>query len=238
MGAFNSVILGLAIVASPVTIGEMPHGHDRAQIRKVVREVLSDPEISRASAEGESKESWLWGHVLRFFSWLDDLFVELPAWLAYILVIWMVLTLLAILAHLVYVVITQFGEGRASKPTAQGVKSGKLYGIQELEFNAVRAEATARLSAGDWPAAVRYLYVAAILWLDRIGHIHFRESKTNRDYMVELAPRPDVQGPFRDLTAGFEAIVYGDADATEQHCRGMASTFELLRGEDGAANEA
>lgn len=238
MGACNSVILGLAIMSSPVAASERPVVHDRAEIRSVVREVLSDPEISRASVERESTLSWLWGFVRRFVAWLRGWFAALPPLLAIVLIIWMVLTLLAILGHLSYVVFTQFGRGGASKPATQGVKGGKLYGIQELEFNNVRAEAMARLGAGDWPAAVRYLYVASILWLDRIGHIRFRESKTNRDYVVELAPRPDVQGRFRDLTGRFEAVVYGGAAATEQHCRGMASTFLSLQGEDGAANEA
>lgn len=238
MNACIFVILGWTVSATPAAAGDWPAARDHDRIRSVVRDVLSDPDMSRASSGEENTWSWFWGLVRDFFRWVEDLFSWLPTWLAYVLVIWMVLTLLAILAHLLYVVITQFGGGRSARPAAQGGKSGSLYGIQQLEFDAVRAEATARLKAGDWPAVVRYVYVAAILWLDRMGHVRFRDFKTNRDYVVELADRPNVQGRFRDLTAGFEAVVYGDAAATEQHCRGMASTFESLQGEDGAANEA
>ena len=101
-------------------------------------------------------------------------------------------------------------------------------GIRDLDFDAVYAEARRLLAAGDWAAATRYLYVAAILWLDRQGCIAFRLSKTNRDYLQELRPAAQQQGLFCRLTGCFEPIVYGGQAATKSTTDDMASNVEGL----------
>ena len=131
----------------------------------------------------------------------------------------MLLTLAAILAHLIYTLVMLLrGTSSPLRSNPKGGRiAGELLGIKDLDFDTVLAEARRLLAAGDWPAATRYFYVAAILWLDRQGWIVFKKSKTNRDYIDELASRARIQGSFRRLTADFEPIVYGGLAAAEFH---------------------
>ena len=108
--------------------------------------------------------------------------------------------------------------------------------VAGVDFDAVIAEARRLLAAGDWPAATRYFYVAAILWLDRQGWIAFKKSKTNRDYIDELAPRARVQGSFRRLTADFEPIVYGGRPPQGSTIHDIATTVEGLLHEPAGAS--
>jgi hypothetical protein len=70
--------------------------------------------------------------------------------------------------------------------------------------------------------------VAAILWLDRQGRIGFRLSKTNYDYLRELAPHPKSHAQFCRLTEQFEATVYGGRPAGAPECETVASVVEGL----------
>ena len=164
----------------------------------------------------------------------------MPEWLFWTLLVWMLLTLVAILAHLIYT-LAMFLRGTSSplRSNPKGDRiAGELLGIKDLDFDTVYAEARRLLAAGDWPAATRYFYVAAILWLDRQGWIVFKRSKTNRDYIDELASRARIQGSFRQLTADFEPIVYGGLAPQSSTIHDIATTVEgLLHEPAGATRE-
>ena len=150
----------------------------------------------------------------------------------------MILTLAAILAHLLYTLVMLLrGTSSPRRGAPQDERmAGELLGIKDLDFDAVLAEARRLLAAGDWPAATRYFYVAAILWLDRQGWIAFKKSKTNRDYIDELAPRARIQGSFRRLTADFEPIVYGGQTPQSSAIHDIANTVEGLLHEPAGAS--
>ena len=104
----------------------------------------------------------------------------------------------------------------------------ELLGIRDLDFDTIYARTGHLLNAGDWLGAIKYLYVAAILWLDRKGLIAFRSSKTNMDYIRELKARTRVQDMFRQLTFCFEPIVYGGQTATKSTANDMAGTVRRI----------
>jgi hypothetical protein len=176
----------------------------------------------------------------RFLRWIESLLGRLgsavhslPEWLRRLIVVWMVLALVAILVYNLYLlVIALRGAGRSSPAGGRRrAHPGQLLGVPELDFDAIYAEARRLLAAGDWLAATKYLYVAALLWLDRRGAIAFRLSKTNRDYLGELAAG-GLQAPFRRLTLCFEPIVYGGQSAT------MAATEEMARTVEGLLHDS
>ena len=177
--------------------------------------------------------------------WISDLLhaivrplKNLPAWLLWVIVGWMVLALLAILAHLLYTLWMVSGGASLRRFGGKGARQrlqGELLGIRELDFDVVYAEARRLLAEGNWPAATKYLYVAAILWLDRQGCIVFRSSKTNSDYLHELHQRQRCQTEFRRLTVCFESIVYGGRSATGESSQEMAHTIEDLLHEPSVA---
>ena len=224
-------------VASPESARSHASETLHARTRAAIRDVLAQREFADLhtdpNAVWRQLSNWMVAFLKRVFAPVQ----HLPEWALWMIVIWMVLALLAMLAHLIYTLWTSLG---ATSWTSAGGRSahappGELLGIRDLDFDAVYAEAGHLASAGDWAAATRHLYVAAILWLDRQGHIAFRSSKTNRDYIQELQPATELQGLFRRLTSGFEPIVYGGQSATKSTTDDMARNVEgLFHGPTGA----
>ncbi len=206
------------------------------QAREAVAQVLTQPEFRRVHDESQSWGEWLMEKLKALVSWLGNKLWALPAWLSWLIVIWMLLTLVAILAHLVYVVISQIGAGPGRRLDPRRAK-GRIYSVRKENFDAVLAEAQRHIEAGDWMAAVRYFYVAAILWLDRHGKVHFREFKTNHDYIRELTPHAGAQSLFRTLTRSFDLAVYGGQPPSQDTCRAMAAGLESLQREAGPADK-
>ena len=208
------------------------------QARSAIAEVLARREF--ADLHGDPYAFWR-----MVINWIDSVFRQLkqalkamPKWVIWTLIVWMVLALLAILAHLMYTLVMLL-RGVSSPlrgKSESGRIAGELLGIQDLDFDKVYAEARRLLVAGDWTAATRYFYVAAILWFDRQGWIVFKRSKTNGDYVDELARRTRIQASFRRLTADFEPIVYGGIAPPSSTVHGIATTVEGLLHEPAGAS--
>lgn len=201
-----------------------------ARVRAAIAEVLARKEFADLHADPNAFSRWLVEWIESLLRRISSAIKGLPHLVLWVIVAWMVLTLLAILAHLVYTLWKFLGG--AGRPSLAGPSArrpaGELLGIRDLDFDSVYADACRLLAAGEWLAATKHLYVAAILWLDRQGWIAFRPAKTNRDYLGELQSRSHLQGPFRRLTEGFESIVYGGQSATASAARDMAGTVEGL----------
>ncbi len=202
--------------------------HRRA--RAAIRDVLAERKFADLNTDPGTSGRWL-------LTWLNSLLQgiaswigKLPGWLVWTLVAWMVLTLLAILGHLIYTLVTTLGgiSGASRRAGPGGEHPAQLLGLLPLDFDAMYAEARRLLAAGDWLAATKHFYVAAILWLDRQGCIAFRLSKTNRDYIEELRTRAGLQAGFRWLTGCFEPIVYGGLSATKSTTQDVVNKVEDL----------
>lgn len=82
-------------------------------------------------------------------------------------------------------------------------------------------EATARANAGDYRGAVRALFIAGLMQMDRAGLIRFERTRTNGDYLRAVR-RQGARAVYEQLlsfTRGFERIWYGDAPANESDYR-------------------
>ena len=166
---------------------------------------------------------------------------HLPAWVLWTIVIWMVLTLLLILAHLIVCALED--RRRMSLQTAGGGRSpraypGEILGIRDLDFDAVYAEAGRLVGAGEWPAATRYLYVAAILWLRPPGPPHVSRVEDQSGLYPGIAARGPASGSLSPADGPFEPIVYGGQTATKSTTDDMASSVEgLFHGPTGGSRE-
>jgi len=230
---------GAPVPAMPAVGSTSIEGADayRQRSRSAIHEVLARREFADLHADPNS----FWRIILDWLSDLTqrigDVLKGLPEWLFWVVVVWMILTLAAILGHLIYTLVMLL-RGTSSPPRSNpqsGRISGELLGIKDLDFDTVLAEARRLLAAADWPAATRFFYVAAILWLDRQGWIAFKKSKTNRDYIDELASRARIQNSFRRLTAYFEPIVYGGLAPKSSTIHEIATTVEGLLHEPAGA---
>jgi hypothetical protein len=225
----------LPVVASPAD--ESGYAY-RQRSRSAIEQVLARREFADLHADPFALRRMFLDWINGFFQRVHDAFQCLPEWMFWVVVVWMILTLAAILGHLIYTLVLLL-RGTASPLSSNphgGRLAGELLGIKDLDFNTVLAEARRLLAAGDWPAATRYFYVAAILWLDRQGWINFKKSKTNRDYIDELAPRAGIQNSFRRLTTDFEPIVYGGLAVESSTIQDIAATVEGLLHEPAGAS--
>lgn len=225
--ALRALVFALAACCAPAAAQAPPAA--RELVRSKVAEILSRAEFApRQDSRGllARLADWL-GWVIRG---LVDALSDLPRWVVWLILIWMVLTLLAIAGHLIYVVFSASrgvrpapGPGRGSSPGASS-----RAGVQAIDFDDAYRSAEARLAGGDWLGATRYLYVAAILWLDRTGGVRFRKGKSNHDYAAELRGRPEL-APFLEMTRQFEYAVYGRRSPGVDSCAQMREMLDRLR---------
>lgn len=217
-------------VAQPAELSDY---HQRT--REAAEQVLASPEFA-GMREGPHAFEQFMGWLFDLFADLLQFIADLPGWLWWLVVIWMVATLVAILAHLVWVLVQTAG-GTSSGglgQTTQPTRRGKMFDVQVLDGKTVQTRAEQLLQRGDWAAAARHLYVAALLWLDGVGRVSFHQSKTNRDYLRELADRPHLADRFEKLTGLFEPIAYGGREADRALCEQMHTNVEGIRHEVAA----
>jgi hypothetical protein len=223
----------LALAIACVCADAPGQGTEHARVRAAIQEVLAQREFADLHADPYA----VWRALAEWIHSMTETLHDLPEWAVWLIVGWLVLALAAILGHLIYTLWTILGgTARAARagPSRRG-HPGELLGIRDLNFDSVYAEAGRLLAAGDWLTATKYLYVAAILWLDRQGWIAFRPAKTNREYLGELRARAQLQAPFGQLTDSFEGIVYGGRPATMATSQEMAHTVEGLLHEPARA---
>ena len=218
------ILLGLmtpmaTVAAEPVAEPE--------RVRSVVEGVLAEPEFSR----GESWTAVLQRYLLSLIEAVGEFFEGLPGWIRWVLLIWMVATLVAIILHLVWVLYQSMRGAGSAAPARRRGGPREWLGVRDLEFDSVYRRAAALREAGRWAEAVRHYYVASLLWLERCGAVAFEPSKTTRDYLAELTPRPRLRALFAPLTEAFERMAYGGAPATERGCGEAARAVERMRHE-------
>jgi hypothetical protein len=63
--------------------------------------------------------------------------------------------------------------------------------------------------AGDYSRAIIYLYAYQLIKLDQHHCIRLAKGKTNREYVHELSPRPELQGLLARTMVPFESVFFG-----------------------------
>ncbi|MBN2313500.1 MAG: hypothetical protein JXM79_06190, partial [Sedimentisphaerales bacterium] len=151
---------------------------DAETIRMHVRQILSEPDF----APRKTFWQWLSG---KFSKWeKPDLHVGsgVATIIRSIVIIWALLTLVAILIHAIWTlrVLIWPGAIRRSDPGKPGSEAVTITSFDELYK---MAQALAEKEA--FYDAISVLMVAMLRLLDSIGTLHFHESKTNGDYVRE-----------------------------------------------------
>jgi len=157
---------------------------------------------------------------------IRDLFVEvsemgplagLPDWLKYLLMGVLVVALVVIVAHMVVSFRGLLAE-RRSRQEAPEVQFSRLDPREVLE----RAEDAFR--RGEHDAAMRLLYLAVLLRLDRLGMLPHDPARTNWENLRALTTvGADAHDAMTRLTREVDACVYGGRHASER-------TWEQARG--------
>ena len=153
---------------------------------------------------------WLLDRLAR---WLDSWsqtgpLAGLPVWASWVLFGLCVALLVLLLAHMIS------GVRSALSEPAHG-RRGAGDARRREDPQAVLAAAEAALARGDYDAAVRLLYRAALLRLDRLGLLHHDPARTNWENLAALrAPDPDLRADLTELTGAVDAAIYAGRPVT------------------------
>lgn len=95
-----------------------------------------------------------------------------------------------------------------------------------------RAEALAR--AGDYRGAVRFLALAALLWLDERGALTYDPHQTNHEHLRRLRERPAASARLAPIVETADRVWYGGQPLDASGYAEVASQLDGLgTGEDG-----
>ncbi|WP_082908929.1 DUF4129 domain-containing protein [Chloroflexus islandicus] len=171
--------------------------------------VYNEPPFNR---EGE-------GWFTRFLNWLFDLLDQLspdlpdvpvpegaganPA--AFTPVVWAILGIAAVLI----VGLLVFWARGVRRTLRAPVKAPAGDGEDPVTYSEAQRLAAEARQAGDRRSAVRYLYLAALLWLDEQGLLRYERSLTNREHLHRLRSQPPVRDLLAPVVATFDAVWYG-----------------------------
>ncbi|WP_322512192.1 DUF4129 domain-containing protein [Chloroflexus sp.] len=203
--------------------------------------VFNEPPFNR---EGE-------GWLTRFLNWLfellDQLFPDVPAIpapdlptapanpAAFTPIVWVVLGIAGmLLAGLLF-----FWARGVRRATRAPVKAPITDDEDPVTYSEAQRLAAAARSAGDRRSAVRYLYLAALLWLDAQGLLRYDRSLTNREHLHRLRDQPPVRDLLAPVVATFDAVWYGFQPIDDQafaHYEQQVAAVQALTKSVGSAS--
>jgi hypothetical protein len=182
-----------------------PLARHTARDLESLRAILAQPEFQWATPEPSLLERW-WEQLRDAINeWLRRLLsgwggeAQVPA-LGEALT---VLASVALLTVLFFVV-----RGLRGNFAAEAVAEAEAHG-EPLTAAAALDRAQSLSASGDFRAAVRYLYLGALLVLDERGLLRYDRSATNREYLRRVANRPELARHLREVVEVFDRVWYG-----------------------------
>lgn len=90
------------------------------------------------------------------------------------------------------------------------------------------------LSVGDYNQALRFLYIAMLINLNKLNIIKINKSKTNKQYLLEIqANRPQIYETALLFTHDFNKYWYGGRNLDRSRFDSWYNTYNQLIGEEG-----
>jgi len=207
-----------------------------AQVRGELHNILSQPEYNRSY--GPSPVDRLWGWVLKAIEWVANWIAKLFGFrmegagkvtsiIFACLVIVAFFGLLALVIRRLAGLAGTRGEVEAEPTTGPYQLPSAKPLIKEAEQLAGR---------GDYRGAFRSAYLASISVLDEVGALRFERSRTNWEYIRELAGGglDRASDTLRPLTHDFDRKIYGREACTIDDYRGALDVFQAISAEVAA----
>jgi hypothetical protein len=82
---------------------------------------------------------------------------------------------------------------------------------------------------GDYRAAMRYLYLSALLWLDERDMLRYDRALTNREYLDRLRDNAMLHERLRPVVETFDQVWYGHMPLDAQSFAAYRAQVEALR---------
>lgn len=195
---------------------------DVETIRMYTRQVLSDPALA------SRKTLWQWFKE-KVAHWNRPRFEPGSGWATFIwfvVLIWCILTLLAILAHLIWTVRLMIWPNRRRQNATAGPGSEP---VKIISFDKLYNIARELAEKGAFSEAISVMMVALLRLLDCAGVVGFHESKTNEDYVREYPPGVGGRNEFGQFVIVVERTVYGRFPCDHQTYWQANSLMERIR---------
>lgn len=201
---------------------------DAETIRQAAQEVVQRPHYRLD--ETATDTLWLWELafrvvrvVVRFFEWFFELTDGLPMPLRWIIVVGLTLILILLIAHITYTfgVALRGGRRAVRLPTAE---DRRLTDPEQLEKQAHQAGAS-----GDYLLAMRLLFRAALLRMERAEKRRFRPGLTNREHLLRYRDTP-LFDPLHRIVVLLERKWYGDEPCGPEDYSQFESAHRQIRG--------
>lgn len=193
------------------------------RIQTVVGEILSDPRFAPRRSFwqwlGEKLSAWEFPDLARRSGWLSVL--------VWILGIWCVLALVAILVHLIWTLVQFMPRRSAGSRTRNGRLRPKS--VKPPSYEELRSRMVGLAERGAFREAVREMMVGLVRWLDDAGVLRFHRSKTNGDYVREYHGQRGGHEQFRRFALAFDALIYGGSSCGCTDYGKMLSAFEQIQ---------
>lgn len=195
---------------------------DAETIKMHTRQILSDTRFS------PRKTFWQW-LLEKLSKWEGPRLGLGRGWAKFILwfcIFWCVLTLVAILIHLVWTILILMSS-RVSSSRVRRLVGRESLGAKSFEELCKIAQELAGKRA--FREAIGTLMLALLRWLDSGSLIRFHESKTNGDYIREYATAHPSSKDFKKFVIAFEQTIYGGLQVDGQAYRQMNILLEQIR---------
>jgi len=224
-------------IASLEAVSRWPEGRAerRGQAKATLAEILASREFQRRSQDAFSR--WLRAVLQWLLRLLERLFPALQGGgQAARVAMWLVgFLLFALLVFLVaYGLNAWLGRLGVRSARPQDAQDGGwvVRPGERLTPEALLAQAERRAGAGEYREALRWLYQAVLLLLDRRQLVEFDEARTNWEYQRALGDQPDPWWPdrFAWATDLFEATWYGGQAAQEPDYRSFLDYYREAAG--------
>lgn len=203
-------------------------GLSAAAVEQTTNNVMADPVYSRADlSDTESAQN--------LFDLLREWFNDLGAWSlsspdqARVVIYVLVFLLLAIFAHLVYTVVSEFhlkpkiAAARRKKNTVVALEG------EADDWDDAVAQAQAAKGRGDYHRALWIMHRLFLGVLDTRQVIRFARWKTNTDYLEEALTARDDHKLLAQLTQAYEQVVYGHQEIDAHQVDGLLSRLTQAR---------
>jgi len=191
-------------------------------IRAELRQILADPRYAPRKTMWQwvrdKLTAWRWPDVHWGRTWAKPL--------AMVLLVWCLLALAAVLAHLVWtvlVVIRHTTLGRHVSIQSRHLRAGGA------SYEQLCTEMRRLAETGAYREAVSVMMIALLRWLDAANVLHYHESKTNGDYVSEFVAASPGREDFRQFIVSFEESVYGSAPCGPRVYERLDSVFQRIR---------
>lgn len=189
-------------------------------IETVTQQIAADPQF----LPRKTFMQWL-GEKLNRWGGPD---IDLPKGLGrviyWIVVIWCVGALIAILGHMIWTICLAVRPSSTPSGAADSIKA--LEKITSPEQLWIRSRELAE--AGQFREAMGALLLALLRQLERRHVVRFHRSKTNGEYVSEYRRDLAGYGEFRDFVATFERSIYGGLPVARQTYDNMTTAAERI----------